>query len=80
MPGIIRWGDLHRTTRAKVTKLADRLERPAPAPSRSAREPEPTTARWFCLTCGLRSDSEAAAARHAAAVRHYRYTDLGLGL
>lgn len=77
MPGRVRWEDLDRAGRAKI---ADRVVRPAPARTRSAPDPEPTAGRWCCLSCGLRSDSEAAAARHAAAVRHRRYTDLGLGL
>jgi hypothetical protein len=85
MPGRIRWEDLDRAGRAKVHQLVDRVARPAPARTRSAPEPACSkrvdiTGRWFCLSCGLRSDSEAAAARHAAAVRHYRYTDLGLDL
>ena len=76
MPGRLRWEDLDRAGRAKVTQLADRVARPAPARTRSAPEP----GQWFCLTCGLRSASEPAAARHADATRHYRYTDLGLDL
>jgi hypothetical protein len=82
MPGRLRWEDLDRAGRAKVTQLADRVARPAPARSRSARKPKagPAEGRWFCLTCGLRSASEPAAARHAEQTRHYRYTDLGMGL
>ena len=77
MPGRIQWEDLHRTTRAKVTKIADRLARPAPAPSRSAREP---AARWFCLTCGMRTKYLTVIERHCGDTGHYRYSDLGLGL
>jgi hypothetical protein len=80
MPGRVQWEDLDRAGRAKVTQLADRVARPAPARTRSARESEPLEPRWFCLTCGLRSASEPAAARHAEQTRHYRYTDPGLEL
>jgi hypothetical protein len=55
----------------------------APAPRRqpaSATDRRAMGGRWFCLTCGLHSRSEAAALRHADSTRHYRYTDLGLGL
>ena len=78
MPGRIRWEDLDRAGRAKAAQAnTDREERPAPARPRSAPQPRPD---MFCLTCGLHTESEAAAERHAADARHYRYTDLALGL
>ncbi len=64
---------MRRRYAGKVTPAPRR--RPASAADRRAMG-----GRWFCLTCGNREPSEAAALRHADATHHYRYTDLGLEL